>query len=168
MKCEHCTQQEATCFYQINTNGSVSSYALCGSCAAKMGLSSHTQQYPFGGFAQDIGHLFDGFFTVPAKPTQKSTKACPDCGATWREIAASGKVFCAGCYNAFREELEPTLRSLHANAIHTGRAPVKQRTHREKNEKLAALREELKLAIQEENFEKAAILRDEIRTLEKE
>ena len=168
MKCEHCKKKEATCFYQINSNGAVSSYALCAECAAKLNLNGTLPPDPFEGFGDDMNHLFTSPFGAPvAKTAPKTGKVCPTCGATWREIAAGGKVLCTDCYTAFREEMEPTLRSLHGAATHTGRAPAKQRAVREKDAKLSELRAALTKAISEENFELAATLRDQIRTLEK-
>lgn len=169
MKCEHCKQNEATCFYEINTNGNLRSYSLCADCAAKMNFDGIEPTNPFEGFGADINQLFGTLFGVPtAKVTPKSTKTCPTCGATWREITTCGKVLCADCYNTFREEIEPTLRSLHGAATHAGRAPLKQRASREKDVKLSELRAALSKAIGEENFEEAATLRDRIRALEKE
>ena len=162
MKCEHCKQKEATCFYQINTGGTLHSYSLCEDCAAKMQFEGLGFSSPF----EDMSHLFGGLFGA-VKPTQKADKTCPACGARWRDIAAKGKVFCAKCYEAFGEELAPTLRSLHGGATHTGRAPARERAMREKDTRLASLRAELTKAIAEENFELAATLRDEIRALEK-
>lgn len=168
MKCEHCKQHEATCFYQINTNGSLRSYSLCTDCAAKLNLGGIEPKNPFEGFGADMSQLFSTLFGSPEKATPKSEKACPTCGTTWREIASCGKVLCTDCYTAFRKEIEPTLRSLHGAAIHTGRAPAKQRAVREKDTRLAELRAALSKAIGEENFEEAATLRDRIRALEKE
>ena len=167
MKCEHCKQNEATCFYQINTNGNLRSYSLCADCAAKLNLGG-IEPHPFEGLDTDINQLFGSFFGAPLKPLQKNAKVCPTCGATWREIATSGKVLCTDCYTAFREEMEPTLRSLHGAATHTGRAPAKQRAVREKDAHLKELRASLAKAIAEENFEEAATLRDQIHALEKE
>jgi protein arginine kinase activator len=80
----------------------------------------------------------------------------------------SSKAFCPECYTTFLEELRPTLRSLHGNVTHTGRAPAGRRAQQEKRDKLASLKAQLGEAIKEENFEEAAKLRDEIRGLEKE
>ena len=166
MKCENCNHNEASFFYEENINGKQKKMALCSECAAKLGLTANgSASTPFGGFGAD---LFDGFFEFTPATVQKIGKVCPDCGATWREIRASGKASCPKCYEAFAAELEPTLRQLHGGAVHTGRAPARCNTLREKDSKLAALREQLTAAIEKEDFESAATLRDEIRALEKE
>ena len=73
---------------------------------------------------------------------------------------------CPACYEAFKEELEGTIRSIHGNTKHVGRAPARFRQGRERQDKLAQLRAQMKEAIANEAFEQAAALRDEIRSLE--
>ena len=167
MKCEHCKQNEASCFYQFTNNGVTSSLALCSACAAALQVGGKSYTNPFAELGTDRSHLFDSLFGAPVSKAQKNAKSCPTCGAVWRDIAKEGRVYCADCYKTFGEELAPTLRSIHGAATHTGRAPAARRAVREKDERLAALREALKEAIAAEDFEKAAELRDEIRALEK-
>jgi protein arginine kinase activator len=77
-----------------------------------------------------------------------------------------GKTGCPECYTTFGEELGATIRSIHGNVKHAGRAPARLRKDREKQDRLAALRKQMQEAITSENFEQAAKLRDEIRALE--
>ncbi|MBR7182325.1 MAG: UvrB/UvrC motif-containing protein, partial [Clostridia bacterium] len=111
-----------------------------------------------------FSNLFQSLFEAPKKPA--SGKACPSCKTTWRELASRGRPGCPQCYLTCGEELEPTLRSMHGNTTHTGRAPAKASEKRERESRLAALRREMSEAIASENFERAATLRDEIRALE--
>lgn len=161
MKCERCQQNEASCFYEINTNGSVHTLALCSACAKQSGVEGEVF---FPAFDGGFGNLFQSLFEGPKKPA--SGKACPSCKTTWRELASRGRPGCPQCYLTFGEELEPTLRSMHGNTTHTGRAPAKASEKRERESRLAALRREMSEAIASENFERAATLRDEIRALE--
>ena len=66
----------------------------------------------------------------------------------------------------FWKNFENTDRSIHGNVKHVGRAPLRMRKDREKKDKLTELRNQMKAAIEAENFELAASLRDEIRTME--
>ena len=168
MKCERCKQNEAVFFYEESVNGQARKLALCADCAAQLGLKQELGASLFSPFQSFGGDLFDGFFGFSPKLAPRSDKRCPDCGTTWSEIARAGKVFCPGCYHTFEKELEPTLRSLHGAATHTGHVPQQSRALKERNERLHALREALQNAIAEEDFEKAASLRDEIRAMEKE
>lgn len=163
MKCENCKQNEATFFYEERINGQKRQLHLCADCAAK--LQVDTPVSPFGKMGQG---LFEGLFGFSGAALDKAaSKTCEGCGATWQQLRAAGKAFCPSCYLTFRRELEPTLRSLHGNVTHVGRAPAEQKAKTEKRDRLAALRAALEQAIKEENFENAATLRDEIRALEK-
>lgn len=173
MKCENCKQNEATFFYEETINGQSRSVRLCAECAAKMKageklFSEQSDAFSFPSFTQLHNNFLDGLFGITAPSTKETAKSCPLCGATWGDLLKSSKAFCPECYTTFLEELRPTLRSLHGNVTHTGRAPAGRRAQQEKRDKLASLKAQLGEAIKEENFEEAAKLRDEIRGLEKE
>lgn len=164
MKCENCNQNEATFFYEENVNGVKKSMRLCAECAAKM---QHVEQFqaPFAGFGSS---LLNGLFGHAGAATEPA-KSCPGCKATFRDLQKSGKAFCPRCYETFREELKPSLRSLHGGSLtHVGRAPADRRAKKEKRDRLDTLKKELAEAIRTEQFEEAAKLRDQIRALEKE
>ncbi|MBR6727552.1 MAG: UvrB/UvrC motif-containing protein [Clostridia bacterium] len=162
MKCEHCNQNEATFFYEESINGAKRSVRLCAECAAKL----KGESFSLPGFGS---HLLDGLFGLSASPAAEPQKSCPQCNATWADLRRAGKAFCPACYIAFREELRPSLRSLHgSNVTHTGRAPADRRARQEKRERLESLKKQLAEAISTENFEGAATLRDEIRALEQQ
>ncbi len=162
MKCTRCNAKEATVFYREIVNGKETKYALCSDCAAAMEKENKSLfADPFGGNL--LGSLFS---SVPQKiQPRKEEKKCTLCGATFRQLAESGKVGCPACYTSFREELAPTLKRLHGTAVHRGRAPAKYQAKRSAMEKLASLEQNLKKAIETEAYEEAAKLRDEIRAL---
>lgn len=172
MLCEKCKKNQATVFYEENINGNKRSYSLCGECAAALekegdisfgyGLSQDFFALPsFGSFHDG---LFGGLFgqTVSHAPQ----KTCRGCGSSFDDFRKNGKTGCPECYVTFGEELNDTIRSIHGNIKHVGRAPASMRRNREKQDKLAKLKEQLRDAISGENFELAAKLRDEIHGLE--
>ncbi len=168
MKCEKCGEREATLLYQKQTNGHGISISLCQSCAAEAGLlgSAKGASNPFGSFfASELPNLFGDIFEFTQMPTVKPSITCPQCGATWAELAKGGKVGCPTCYATFAEQLEPSIRSMHGNATHTGRCPAKRQAVLDKKNRLEALKSSLKAAIESESFEEAARLRDEIRAI---
>ncbi len=156
MKCERC-QNEASFFYNETVNGKTRSLALCTDCAAKAGFFT-------GSTAKSLEKdLYSVLFQGKQSPADK---ACPACGTTWSAIAKHGTVGCPDCYNTFRAELSASIRRMHGNTRHVGRAPAKQRAAQEKQSRIATLRAALQAAIAAENFEEAAKLRDEIRATE--
>lgn len=168
MKCDNCKKNEATFFYEENLNGKTRSLHLCPECAAKMEGSDKLFTEGFPSFTQLHSNLLEGLFGLSAPVTKEGAHFCPGCGASWNDLRREGKAFCPLCYTTFGEELRPTLRALHGNVTHTGRAPADRREKREKEDRLTRLKKELASAIAEEKFEDAAKLRDEIRSLEKE
>ena len=163
MKCEKCNEREATVLYKQTVNGETTTAHLCSECAAKaqgeIGFSAH---FPFS------GDLFGNLFGISAPVKSPASKKCEGCGATFADIRRAGKVCCAKCYDTFAAELEPTIRSLYGNTVHVGRAPAERKAARDKQNRMAQLKNELRDAIEAEKFEDAARLRDEIKNLEKE
>ncbi|HEX4343747.1 MAG TPA: UvrB/UvrC motif-containing protein, partial [Verrucomicrobiae bacterium] len=70
---------------------------------------------------------------------------------------------CAECYKTFAEGLESLLKTMHKGTRHTGKVPAALRQSREQADRLKTLQVKLLKAIQDENFEQAAKLRDEIK-----
>ncbi len=164
MKCENCKQKDAVVFFEQTVNGETRAMHLCRECAAKIqneGLFA--EAFPFG------GNLFGALFAPESVQfSGNAQKRCPGCSSTFADIRHAGKVCCPTCYAAFEKELAPTLRSVHGNASHSGRCPRGLRDSRQKKARLSELRTALSAAVAAEEYEKAAALRDEIKSLEKE
>jgi len=173
MLCEKCGKKEATFYYKENVNGVEKSYTLCSDCAAELqknGTISGTTMSgdPFGQlhklFSED--KLFGSLFNAGLKqPESRETPKCPLCGSTFAQLAKNGKVGCPGCYEAFEAELMPSIRRIHGRSTHTGKIPVRCREQNERKQKIAAMEKELKESVASENYERAAELRDQLRTL---
>ncbi len=166
MICERCKKNTATVFYQENINGEARSFSLCSECAASMQKSGEISGgFPFGNMGGLHDQLFGGLFGKVESPT-KTRKTCALCGSTFDDFRKDGKTGCPECYKTFGDELKGTIRSIHGNVNHIGRAPAKFRKNQEKANELKTLKTQLAAAITEENFELAATLRDKIRALE--
>ncbi len=85
---------------------------------------------------------------------------------TFARFRASGRLGCANDYVAFRRGLEPLLEKIHGSAEHRGRVPTQVSRRLERRKRVSQLREELNRAIQAEEYERAAELRDQIYALE--
>ena len=94
--------------------------------------------------------------------------ACPVCGMTAGEFRKQGRVGCRNCYDYFSDFMPGLIKRINGNSCHTGKVPARGEARLAERQKAVLLREELRCAIQEENFERAAQLRDEIRVLEQE
>ena len=166
MICERCKKNTATVFYEENINGQKRSYSLCSECASEINTSdSISGVFPFSGFGGIHDQIFAGLFGINGTQAKKS-KTCPFCSATFSDLQKNGKAGCPKCYDTFAEELKNTIGSIHGNVKHIGRAPSKFKKNREKEDLLKKLREQLKDAVSDENFELAASLRDQIKAIE--
>ena len=172
MKCQRCQKNDATFFYEENINGERRKYSLCTDCAKEMQSSGElkTVKSPFEelSFASPFADTLLGSLFYPAEAARIGTgaKKCARCGFTLRDFREHGKAGCPDCYVTFAAELEPTIRSMHGSATHTGRAPSKLRKKHDRADRLKELRAALNDAIGKEEFEEAARLRDEIRAIE--
>ncbi len=160
MLCQSCEKRQATTHIKTIMNGELKEYRLCSECAAKMGYTSF-----WGGSGLDIDKLFGSF--MDNAETAKNKKRCKGCGSSFEEIAKSGKVGCAKCYEIFREELLPSINRLHGRTCHTGKLARSAGNEVKVRNEAARLKEELNRAVGSQEFEKAAELRDRIRELEK-
>ena len=129
-------------------------------CAADRGIQTPAAitDTPLGGLLAALGTET----TAAAASTVES--ACGTCGATLRDFREGGRVGCADCYEAFGEPLRELVRRLHGSAHHTGKAyrpPGAQSI--EPAETMPELKERLRQAIEREQFELAAQLRDRLR-----
>ena len=169
MLCEKCNKKEASVFYEETINGAHKSYSLCTDCAAELqqqgGMSAGHFPFSFPSLGLLSNNLFGGLF-APVDSSLPKKKACSACGATVSDLRRNGRVGCPECYTTFFDELRDTIRSIHGNVKHVGRAPSQFKQRREKSDRLATLRNQLQDAVAKENFELAATLRDEIRSLE--
>lgn len=152
MLCSKCHKNEASVYFKQNINGEVREYALCSECAAEAEL----------GFTPL--NLFGSMFTQVKPKTVH--KRCTLCSSTFDEIKKKGKVGCAECYSVFSEELKPMIESIHRGAKHNGRAPEGHAEKRKAENELELLRKELREAIEAEEYERAAELRDLIKQKE--
>ena len=175
MLCEKCKKRTAAVFYNENINGKTRSFSLCSECAAALREKGDLQDIVSmtGSFADPFSELqdslFGGFFGLPrASGELHSEKSCPRCNSTYADILKEGKVGCPECYTVFSGELARMIRSIHGTTTHTGAIPARHRAIKERREQIKRLRAEMQEAIQKEDFEAAARLRDEIRTAEAE
>jgi len=91
---------------------------------------------------------------------------CESCGTTHQDFKKGGRLGCEACYHVFRPVLEPLLDGMHAGNKHLGKVPSRSVRKKSEVDNLDQLRKDLKTAIEEENYEKAAELRDRLKKLE--
>lgn len=162
MLCQNCGKYDATTHVKRIINGEAAEAHLCTDCARALGYTD-----VFGGFGNTFSDLLGSFFGDPAKSTLTArTIRCEKCGNTFNDIVNSGKIGCADCYTTFYDKLLPSLQRIHGKTRHEGKVPnIRQAENTTPQDSLIRLETELKEAIENQNFERAAILRDKINEL---
>ena len=170
--CQNCGEREAVVHLTQIVDNTITTLNLCEPCAAEQGVETgtHAAKFPLGDFLASLGEG-PGAAGVAAE----ADAGCPSCGATLRDFRQTGRLGCADCYRAFEPQLRDLLRRVHGNAQHAGERyrgaaasppPAADDSSRASGDTLPDLRERLRRAVEAEDFELAARLRDAIRGLE--
>lgn len=166
MLCQKCSKRQATTHIKRVINGEATESHLCSDCASALGYDGF-----FGGFNFSIPNIFSSFFTdgLISLGSAKNER-CEKCQSSFDDIVKSGMVGCSDCYEKFYDKLLPSIQRIHGKAKHAGKVPpVTKSTIEEKKistEELILKKEaDLKKAIESQEFERCAVLRDEIKEL---
>jgi protein arginine kinase activator len=122
-------------------------------------------------FFDGFGSIFSGLIGYnspqPANKVAKN-KACMGCGETLEQFYSTGKFGCAKCYDTFSEELVPLLKKIHGSSQYVSAAKEENGEKAIMDPEMVELKLQLKQAIEQEDFENAAVLRDKIKQLEEQ
>jgi protein arginine kinase activator len=132
---------------------------LCEDCAKTKGVNDPT------GFSLADLLLGLGASQEMEQATGGADVKCPRCGFTQADFKKAGRLGCAECYKTFAEGLESLLKTMHKGTRHVGKAPEAMRQTRDLSDRLKTLQKKLAKAVEDENFEQAAQLRDEIKQM---
>ena len=160
MLCDNCRERDAVVNLTKIENNAIRQLHLCDRCAAEHGVetAATTPKHPLGEFLQQVHQQI----AAPA-----DSMRCPFCNTTMADFKANGLWGCARCYSNFEAGIRDLLRRVHGNHRHVGRSyrPPMDETL-ERAAVLGELRDRLRRAIESEQFELAADLRDRIKVME--
>jgi len=160
-KCDLCHDNPAGVkVHQMDKDGKVTELMVCAECARQRGLAEvrPTKTAP----VEVMAELKAGLQEKDAALT------CTRCGTTLADFKRQGRLGCDYCYIAFRDELLPLIRRLHGATQHVGRSVGTGRKNAHVRLTTDRIRDALSAAIRDEDYEKAAALRDELRRAEDE
>lgn len=164
MLCQKCQKNQANTHFTIVENGAKKEYDLCSDCAWELGSTA------FSPFA--FGKLFSQ--NIAGSGNQLT---CSHCGTTLSELQQSSLLGCEHCYDDLYSGIEPILRNVQRGLVHTGRIPSGYEAkaeiageHKEESipteeSEITLLQKQLDNAIANEEYEKAAEIRDQIKLL---
>lgn len=168
MKCQDCGKRESKIHMMQIINNEKVVLNLCEECAAKRGFHSPLDNIPF-----PLADFLAGMLTSETSGKGASEPSgpplvCPNCGLTFEEFSRQGRFGCGQCYRAFREKLQGLLRKIHGSSLHRGKLPPLLSDEGGMIKEQERLNEELRRAIMEEDFERAADLRDKLKSLQEQ
>ncbi len=157
MLCCVCKEKEATVHLTQIQGDKMQKVDLCEECAKQKGVNDPT------GFS--LADLLLGLGASQELDTAAGgvELKCPKCGFTQADFNKAGRLGCSDCYATFAEGLEGLLKTMHKGTRHVGKVPAALQQSRDLAERLKTLQKKLSKAVDDENFEQAALLRDEIR-----
>ena len=157
-----CKQPAVVHLTQV-VNNKISTHHLCEGCANAKGISTAqpTSSFALSDFLAQLGEAGQG------EVAEQETEPCGFCGLTFATFKETGRLGCSHCYATFEKGLRRLLTRIHGASQHVGKVylpPNPTATDLEK--RLDALKRRLNRAVASEDFERAALLRDQIRALE--
>ena len=166
MLCDDCHKNEASIHItQISAEGRLEKN-LCGTCAVRYGdltMRPETEDVTVHDFLK-------GIFRKPsseAAAVSAPNLICPNCGMTYQDFVKAGKIGCGICYTTFRKYLTPLLTRIHGASVHSGKIPRRSGGDLVLRHEITLLKDQLKAAVHNEEYERATQYRDKIRLLEK-
>ncbi|AEH46160.1 UvrB/UvrC motif-containing protein [Parageobacillus thermoglucosidasius] len=171
MICQECKQRPATMHFTKIINGEKTEFHLCEQCAHE-----HSDMFTFYGNDDfSFNNLLSALLNFPSSMKELTTSSfhnpdilqCEKCNMTYQQFTKIGHFGCSHCYRTFSRYLPPILKRLHSgNTAHAGKIPKRKGGTLHLRKQIAMLKQKLQEFVAREEFEKAAEVRDQIRSLE--
>ena len=164
-KCDKCDQPATSHSVEIGKKGEKIETHLCDLHAAEEGLTYKGVSTP------PVSELLTNFVKLHSGSGEKTNKdlSCEDCGLTFTQFREHSLLGCSNCYTAFESTLSPLLERAHEGGTHhIGKVPRRAGAGEHRQVLLMRKRKQLDEAVASEDFEQAALLRDEIRSFEEQ
>jgi len=163
MQCQICNKREATIHLTEITEGMRTEMHICEHCAAEQGITikSHIP----------LNELLSSLLAVQPDDDEIAASAeeliCPNCGYTLEQFRKEGLLGCPEDYKVFEKVLLPLIERAHnGKTVHCGKVPSRAPNDTKRHAQLLKLRQQLETAVQNEDYELAAKLRDQINQIE--
>ncbi len=178
MKCDRCGINESALLIKQNINGKESEMHLCSSCAKSLGMDAKG----FAGFGTIPVSMLQGSIFSALDHMSKSANVntgvfipgrsaglvCKSCGLELTEFREKGKLGCTKCYEVFGQQLDQVFRRIQSGESHRGRRIAEDPQSieiRTALEEISELKSKIGVAVQHEDYEKAAKYKTEIEKL---
>lgn len=170
MLCDVCKKKEATIYYTEIIDNQKKEQHLCEECAAKQSTFQAISSLAKDKFNLQ-GMLFGLIDSMPKENEKVEAITCKRCNMTYEEFTKEGHFGCPECYDSFGKILNKTFRSIHGADLHTGKRPKgyisTAKRFVDELPEIDKLSIQLQQAIEQEEYEEAARLRDRIKELKR-
>lgn len=168
MFCEECKKNLANVHLTKIDNGDLVKAHLCEECAksfappVNMGFSNLFITLP-----ELLSAVLSSLEIVEDPSIKEAPDRCAICDSSFNDLRETGRFGCPNCYSTFKDQIRPILTKIHGQSEHRGRVPNKESEKIQSRIELRNLRSELESCVKNEDYERAAMLRDEIKANEK-
>jgi protein arginine kinase activator len=149
-------------FYTQVIEGKLRKFVLCEACAQKKGITNVDDLL----MGEDLLGNSAPQTKIQDLVAELNQDDCSSCGFSLDDFRKVGRLGCPDCYDVFSREIAERLPSMHKGGIHKGYLPEGVAMKQALKSELACLAEKLASAIEDERFEEAAMLRDQICKIE--
>ncbi len=156
-KCERCASPATVHITEILSEGKFEEHHVCEPCYPKYVHDTQNNNNSSKALASESPELEEALF---------GQQECPSCGLKFVDFRNKHRLGCPMDYQVFQTELRPLLENIHGETRHVGKTPRRLPKIKKEEARLAECRQKLKRAIEREDYEEAAHLRDQIKTLE--
>ena len=169
--CEECGVNEACYTVSVMMGGQITQRHLCADCMAKMNmnLAAGNIKHLLSAIMSAISGSVEEAAASAAAPEEQTAAGgdpvCERCNTTLSQFTKSGRLGCPQCYKSFHEQLTPMLQQIHGRVQHAGRKALDTEAAQRRRALYDRLTRQLEQAVETEDFETAAILRDQLRHL---
>ncbi len=160
MECDVCKQDNASIFLTQVVEGKIRKVNLCSGCAEAKGVTDPT--------GYDLAEMLKGMGEQSVQKKSSRGDSCPNCGFSQADFKKTGRMGCSECYTIFTDGLEGLLKAMHKGTRHKGKVPHGLLPEKQKEDQIEALQRQLSTSIENEDYEEAAKIRDQLRQLEAE
>ncbi|WP_309028398.1 UvrB/UvrC motif-containing protein [Pelagicoccus enzymogenes] len=151
--CSHCNAPTSIHLTKV-VDGAAAKMGVCSQCPKAKAYQE--------GMAWDLIDEENG--GQQPKLPKENQRACPGCGLTPSDFKEHGRLGCSRCYETFEAKLEPVINKLHRGGYHLGKVPGGKKRVVSPAE-IADLKRRLDEHVSREEYEMAAVVRDQIKEL---
>jgi protein arginine kinase activator len=158
VNCQRCKKQQATVHLTEIRQNEKRERHLCEDCAKEEGVAFKAPV--------NLPDILSGIVEAHQAAGKEASLSCPDCGITYAEFRNQGRLGCPHDYEVFAESLREVIEKVHGGTEHTGKVPRRAGADVTAPRQLMQLRRQLQAAVESEQYEEAARLRDLIKQKE--